>query len=487
MRSELTTLFVRIIDGKTVVITPLRNLQWNLFWHFIAYTICALFTLAAALVSVHRHWQFETQYYDFGIFDSAIRSVAKFQPPLIDHLSFDGQRKWIFADHFHPAIFLLSPLYWFMSGGEGILVAQAVAVGLSALVLYRISVYLLKDSFLSVAVLTAYVSFVGLQNALITDFHEITVMTLPMMLCYWAIITERRKWSVAFLVLTLAFKELMFGFGVGLAIFIWIYRPPWKKLALLTAGYSVVWGVLSIKVIIPFFAGKDGYQYLPASQGVGALFSQFFLPIEKLVNTGKILWSFGFLPLLYVPTLPIIVMNLGMRFLAESPDKWGLGYHYNAELAPTLAVSAALALVFLQKKLPQKIVWIIGGLLIVNSLVLHRFIFRGPLGLAYNPAFYAHTQNFAYLEDFLDQVPADKKVMTQNNLAPRFTDREVTLLRAQYQPFAPDLIVLDLRPGQNPNNFMGIADVNEVLSTLQNDPNYALFYHQGDQYIFQRR
>lgn len=466
--------------------TYLRRFQLETFWQYLAYAICALFTLAAVLVSVHRHWQFETQYYDFGIFDSAIRSVAKFQPPLIDHISFDGQRKWIFADHFHPAIFLLSPLYWFTSGGEVLLVAQAVAAGLSALVLYKIAVYLLKDSFLSVAVLTAYVSFVGLQNAIITDFHEITVMTLPMMLCYWAVITERRKWFVAFLVLTLAFKELLFGFGVGLAIFIWLYRPAWKKLALMSAAYSVIWGVLSIKVIIPFFAGKNSYQYLPESQGFGALLSQFFLPIEKLVNAGKMLWSFGFLPLLYLPTLPIILMNLGMRFLAESPDKWGLGYHYNAELAPTLAVSAVLALVILQKKLSRKIVWVVGALLILNSLVLHRFIFRGPLGLAYNSAFYAHTQNFAYLEDFLDQVPADQKVMTQNNLAPRFTDREVTLLREEYQPFEPDLIVLDLRPGQNPNNFMGVADVNSLLSTIQNDPNYALYYHQGDQYVFKR-
>ncbi len=463
---------------------PISNQKRNLAWHNFAVVLCGLFTLAAILVSLHRFWQYETQYYDFGIFDTAIRKVAKFQPPTIDH--FIVEDKLIWADHFHPAIFLLSPLYWFTSRSEVLLIVQAVAVGMSGYVLYRTAQFVLKDNLLSLAVLVSYLLFVGLQNALITDFHEITVATLPLMLTYWAVLTERKRWFVFFFVLTLAFKELLFPLGLGLSLFVYLYRPSWKKLAALAAGYSVLWGVVTMKVIIPYFSGGL-YQYAPKATSLGELVGQLFSPMIKLKTTFQIFWSFLFLPLLYLPTLPIIFLNLGMRFISGSNNHWDLGFHYNAELAPTLAISTVLALSLLQKKLPKPVVVGVAGLLILNSLVLYRFVLRGPLALAYNPAFYAHTQNFRYLDELVARVPAGKSVMTQNNLAPRFTDRHVKLLRANYQDYQPEIIVLDLRDGQNPNNFMGVPDIQEVLQRIQVDPAYTVLYQEGQRYIFARK
>lgn len=454
---------------------------------FLAYAVCVGFTIAATAVSLNRHWQFETQYYDFGIFDTAIRKVAKFQPPLVDQTSFNGELKWIFADHVHPAIFLLSPLYWFTSRSEVLLIAQAVAVGASAFVLYLTSYAVLKDRFLSLAVLLSYVLFVGLQNAVITDFHEITVMALPMMLCYWALLTERKRAFIGFFLLTLLFKELQFVFGIGLACFVVLYRPAWRKIAALVGAASIAWGVVSIKLIIPYFAGHSSYQYLPEGTNGLSILSRLFWPFEKIKHAATILGSFLFLPLLALPTLPIILMNLGMRFLADSANKWGLGFHYNAELAPTLAISVVLAFAMLQKRLHKPVVLGIATVLILNSVVLYRFVLRGPLGLAYNRAFYAHTQNFQYLEDLVQKVPSSTTIMTQNNLASRFTDRDVFLLREEYQQISPEVIVLDLREGQSPNNYMGVSDPQDIVSALNIDPTYTLIYHEGQKYIFQKK
>jgi len=239
-------------------------------------------------------------------------------------------------------------------------------------------------------------------------------------------------------------------------------------------------------LIIPAFAGGS-YHYAPESHSLSAFFSQLFSPVIKLVTTFNIFWSFLFLPFIYLPTLPIILMNLATRFLSGSTNHWDLGFHYNAEIAPTLAISAALALAFLQKRFSPKIVLGVAVLLALNSAFLFRVMFRGPLALGYNPAFYAHTANFKYLNDFLGKVPLNKNVMTQNNLAVRFTDRKVKLLRENYEKYQPELIVLDLRDGQNPNNFMGVKDVKSILARLLVDPNYELFYHQADQYIFQKK
>ena len=116
-------------------------------WDILAVFSIVAFIVIGILVSLHRYWQYEVFYYDFGIFDQAIWNVSQFRPPIIDHLVVGG--KWIFADHFSPSIFLLAPLYWLTNRSEIILIVQAAAVGLSGFFLYRIGLLVLKEKFLS--------------------------------------------------------------------------------------------------------------------------------------------------------------------------------------------------------------------------------------------------------------------------------------------------------------------------------------------------
>lgn len=72
----------------------------------VTYLFIGFYTLLALAVSLGRFWQFQSFYYDFGIFDSAIWKVAHFQAPIINHINFAGVDRIIFADHFNPSIFL---------------------------------------------------------------------------------------------------------------------------------------------------------------------------------------------------------------------------------------------------------------------------------------------------------------------------------------------------------------------------------------------
>ena len=194
--------------------------------NFIAYGFIFLYTLAAILVSLNRFWQYEVFYYDFGIFDQAIWNVAHFRPPIIDHFVIPG--KIIFADHFSPSIFLLTPIYWITSRPEALLIAQAIAVGLSALVLYRFS--------FSIAITVAYLLFVGTQNALIADIHEVTFMMLPLMLTLSAIIKKQKLLFWISFLITLGFKESSALVGIGVAILMY---KTWKKTAILVGLISI--------------------------------------------------------------------------------------------------------------------------------------------------------------------------------------------------------------------------------------------------------
>jgi uncharacterized membrane protein len=446
-----------------------------------------IYILAGALVSINRHWQYEVFYYDFGIFDQAIWNVAHFRPPVIDHLEMGG--KIIFADHFNPSIFLLSPIYWLTGRPEALLIAQAVAVGLSGWILYLIGKAILKHNGAALGVTISYLLFVGLQNALITDFHEVTVMTLPLMLTLWAIVSDRKKLYWLFLLITLGCKESSFLLAASIACYVAITKPTWRKDALITVLLSGFWGWASTTLIIPYFSGGR-YLYTPDfPKGIGAILHAFISKPIKLHTLLISFWSFGFLPLLSPATWPMIFQDFVVRFVPNNTDlRWDLGLHYSAQLAPIMGYSTVLGVARLAKFFREKLFLpFIALLLVTNAVFLHQFKLHGPLGLSYNPAFYRHTGDFSFLDSLLTQVPKDTSVMAQNNLAPHLIHTNaVHLLRDEYATYNPEYIVVDARAGQNPTDFFGMKAPENILAALANDKNYSLFYRTDEQYIYRR-
>ncbi len=454
---------------------------------WLTYIVIGAYTLAAVLVSLHRFWQFEVFYYDFGIFDSAIWKAAHFTPPIIDHFVIGG--KVIFADHFSPSIFLLSPLYWFTDRPEALLIAQAIAVCGSALILYAIAKHYLTTRLSTLAVVVSYLLFVGLQNALIADIHEVTYMTLPLMGVFYAIVTKKKTLFWICFFITLGFKESSALLGVALGIFISLFNKTWKRTALLTAIVSVFWGVLTTQVIIPYFYGRP-YFYTPHINPNPVRILMMFAddPVKRNTVLMSFL-SFGFLPLLYPPAWILILQDLATRFLQnEFSLRWGLGLHYNAQMAVILAFASVMGLHTLEKKVKKRLfILSVSVFLMMTSVFLHRFLLRGPLGLSYNPAFYRNTKNFAFLNDLISRVPKGTSVMTMNNIAPHMVHtHDVFLLRGVYEDFMPEYFVLDLREGQNFNNFFG-ADIEAVKLTLPRDTRYEIYYQNGDQIIYKRK
>ncbi len=455
-------------------------------FHAAAILFASLFILAASIVSLHRFWQYEVFYYDFGIFDQAIWHVAHWEPPTIDHFQLSG--KLIFADHMSPSIFLLAPIYWITSRPEALLLVQAIAVGLSGLVLYEIGASMQISPFLSLGVMISYLLFIGTQNAVITDFHEVTIMMLPLSLTFWALATRRKKLFLLLFLLTLGFKESVFLIGIGLGMYIQLTRRDWWKTAVATIVISIFWGWATTNVIIPYFLGGQ-YLYRPdLPQGIVPFVTSFFdEPLKR-----RTLWysfgSFGFLPLMSPAVWPMIIADLLPRFPTKLAFlRWDLGLHYSAQLAPILALGAigAAKLLAKQKRI-RRYLPVFGILLIGNATFLH-WKLHGPLALAGNGAFYAHTKDFGFLDTLVSQVPPGASVMTQNNLAVRFIHTNKTwLLRDGYDDIKPDYIVLDLREGQNPNNFFGVKDLTKLVMFLNRDTHFTKIYATQKQFVYKR-
>lgn len=473
---KLLKSFNKFINGKS-----------NTIINLISYFSVALFTIVGIIVSLNRFWQYEVFYVDFGVYDQAIWEVSRFKPPIIEHFLLG--EKWFFADHFVPSIFLISPFYWLTQRSEMILIVQAIAVGLSGLVLYQIGKHVLKNSLLSLSITLSYFLFVGLQNAVITEFHEITVMTLPLMLTFWAAVKKKTLLYFLFLIITLGFKEITFSLGIGIGIALFFINKDLRRIALLTILISIVWGIFSMKFMIPYFSGGVPYAYsqnIPESN-IEKIASLLDYPLKRRTVFYS-LFSFGFLPVLSPAFWPVIIQDYASRFLPKFfYTRWDLGMHYNAVSAVILGLSSIFSLKFIKKfNFLKNLFPVFSILIILNALILNRFILHGPFNLVLNPVFYKDTKNFAFLELLIKKVPANAVIMTQNNLAAKFTHQKVWLLQKYYYMYNPEYILIDNRSGQNPNDFFGGADSNVVLNSLKKDKSYNLIFNTKNQFLFKK-
>lgn len=464
--------------------------KFNLF----AALICVLYILAFSLIAVNRYWQYEVFYYDFGIFDKAIWSVSRFQPPIIEHFIVGG--KWIFADHFNPSIFLLSPLYWITNKNEVLLIAQAMAVGISGFLLFQIGQVITKNKIFSLGIMISYLLFIGVQNALISDFHEVTIAAAFFMAAMLCLVKGKIRFYYLFLLITLGFKESNFVIGSALGLSLMLLGKEYRKIGLATMVLSLIWGAAAIKVIIPAFSGGQYIYNAPIPDNPLRFLQSFIDPPIKQKTLFISFLNFGFLPIFTPAFYPLLLADLTSRFYPPFLTlSWGLGLHYNMLTAAFLGVSSVFSHKFLKKYIPESVFTMCGILLIGITLFLHRFVLHGPLGLAFNKSFYTHSQNFAFLDDLVKRIPPDATVMTQNNLASHFTHQDVRLLRDKcnicseehYLSVMPEYVVIDNRLGQNPNNYYGVDDLGKILKVLQKDKDYQIIYSQKDQYIFKRK
>jgi uncharacterized membrane protein len=469
----------------------LRSWYDTMYNHLDKVTVgfIVLYTIAALIVVLSRYWQSQVFYFDFGIFDTAIWKVAHFQKPLVDHYEYGDTPINILATHFYPSIFLFSPLYWLTNKQEILLIAQTLCVTGGAWFAYLIAKKSLVSKYARFALIVAFLMYVGLQNAIITEFHETVLAILPMMVLFWSIVTKKWRWYWIALIILLGLKETFTGFGILIGVYLFLHnRLHWKQ-SIATILVSSFWLILTFTVVIPFFSGGIPYHYAATSypSTIVDFINAWFEPDIKWKTVLYSLATFGFLPLFDLTMLPILFEHFLERFiLSDSPNRWLLAFHYNAPLSPIMFMGALNVFVLLEKRGWRRFVNIYSLLIIATALILHRFILHGPLQLVFNHAFYQQIAHTQYVRDFETHFPKSGVVMTQNDLAARLTHTDVRLMRMHYQLINPDFIIMNLTPGQNPNSFTPLSsdDMKETKDLLLLDNNYSVQKYGDELYIF---
>lgn len=452
--------------------------------------LVTIYVTGASLVSLNRYWQYNAFWYDFGILDETIWKLSRFQNPLIEQLNPPtGLTVW--GDHFNPSIILYAPFYWITDRAEIMLVVQAAAVGISAVIAYLLAKKVTGSILVSAALTTSYLGFTGMQNALFTDIHNI-VFSLPfLMLSFWSVFTKKWKLYFLFLLITLGFQENLAGLGTTLGLYLILRKDKNVKYGFYTIMISVIWAAFSAKLIMPLFLGA-GYKYSPALPPIWYQWITFFFtPPIKLQTIILTFITFGILPLFSLPAVPMIIEHFLERFvLNTAATRWDLGFHYNALLSPIMLIAALEVLINLKNsKLWKKLFPYWSVSLLLTVLFLHRFYLHGPLMLATHPVFYRDTRGAKFMDDFVKKIPRSGLLMTQNNIAAHFTHGKVILMNADYDNIKPDYIAVDTRQGQNANDFFPLspAKFDLLMASISADPKYRLVNVTDSQLIFIRK
>lgn len=428
------------------------------------------FALIGALISINRFYQFDTFYYDFGIFDQAIWKVANFRAPIIDHHNVGGH--WIFGDHFNPALFLLSPLYWLTDKQEIIFIAQAIMASLSGFVLFLTARKVTSSTVLATVVQLCFYLFAGLQNAIITDFHEVTIATLPISLMFYALVSDNKKlylWSTIWFMLH---KESSFLIATGIHFYAFMIQKQWRTFVSILGLSCIAYAYLVMQVVIPAFSGRFQYNVLTGhtlESGISALYN----PPIKIQTLRDSLASFTYTPLLTPLLWPTYFFHYAARFLSEAGTRWDIGMHYNAEIAPIYAFSMILVLQKISR-FKYRYQLLLGSLMLLTALYMNYFKLKRPFFMGLNPALYAASSRTVEIREFISQLPDEPSIMAQNTLAAQISHKNLILMRDDYHIYDPDYIFFDTNPDQNGNNWFGLKDKDKFILNVTSDPNYYL-------------
>ncbi|MBD3299891.1 MAG: DUF2079 domain-containing protein [Candidatus Moranbacteria bacterium] len=399
--------------------------------------IVLFFLIIYSAFSLVNHYNFRTNAYDLGIFNQALYQYSHFEsgPNTVRGVSN------LLGDHFEPILILFSPFYYFF-GSYTLLIVQVFLIILGGIgVFYLLE---LKDcgKFLAYGGVLIFFLFFGIYDALSFDYHNNVsgIMLLPWLLYFF----YKRQFKLYFglLFLFLLFKEnlSLIAFFLGLMI-IFFEDKKYKKIGFATVLISVIYFILIIFLVIPFFNSDHEYYYFSSYLDAAENFSIFDLLILPLKVTASFfddelkirMWvllmlSGGFLAVLNPRFLVLIFPVIVMKFYSKNHLYWGHIFHYSVEFAPLVSIYAILAIKKFFRLKHRKFLVIL--LICSNIVILARIRFFDSTKVVkiFSKSHYVLSYDRDVLIEAFQKIPKNASVSAQNSIVPHLEDRREVFL-----------------------------------------------------------
>lgn len=417
--------------------------------------------------------------WDLGIHDQVLYLYSRtiLVPSSITHLP-----PPFWDSHFRPTFVIFFLQYLILPKPEVFILLQVLIFSLGIIPLYFLTRRYLGSRLLGVALSLAYLLYPGALSALAYPGHsEILVATLVSWALYFYL-TDAKKRFLLFFFLAAISQENISLYLSGLSLFLWIRQD--RRLALICLIFSLSYGFLVIKYLIPWGLGKDYIfvkGYFESFTGFAPIFAG---PADKIKTIVLSLLSFAFLPLGSLALLAAPALSLVVRLMSFRPDLWRMYYHYSVFLTPFLAYSSLLTFKFLKEKLVSRRMKKLGGLILAVALIIlpplvnFKFDYFGNNFLNFKPLTKVELKR---IHSLLAQIPEFASISAQDPVIPWLTHREKVYPLHEYQ--LADYVVFDLSLNFAP---LMVQDGTLLVRQLIDSRDYKIVYCFDKSILFKR-
>lgn len=423
-----------------------RRIYWPA--HALAVAVFAVY----AAYALARQATVLTAGYDLGIFDQAVRDYSHFRAPIVE---LKGAGYNIFADHFHPVIAVVAPLYWLWDSPSVLLIVQAGLIAASVPIVHAFAARRMGQPAALVAA-GAYAAGWAVQAMVDFDFHEIA-FAVPLLAAAIDALDRREDRTLLITAgLLMLVREDMGAVLVVIGLLRVARRP--RRVAAVLVGVGLVGYLLVTSLVIPHFAPGGRFAYWTFDSLGPNLPRSVLAVVEHPIRTLRLLvtpsvkaqtWAYLLVPWLLLsvrsPLVLIAVPLLAERFFNSRDYLWTTHYHYN--VLPWLVLTLAAVDGGGRLGLWRASRWRRPVLALVAAVPVVLLVWPGPTvapvrrmitGEAWRTT--AHTRDQLAA---VRQVPRDVCVSVDDRLAPQLTNRNRTT-EPGLSTTRTDLIVLDL-------------------------------------------
>lgn len=413
------------------------------------------------------------------------------------------------AIHNDPFLALAGMLYFIYEGPESLLLLQTVVVAFGSLIVYGITIELLRDvnrrQWIGVFLASMYLLYPPLQRAVAFDFHAVTLASTFVLVWYYLFLKKRYIASSFFFLLALSTKEnvgLSTGFFAGLLCVQSVFNSrahysirrikqsiryfvqyKQNRYILLWGMMSIIWVVVSMKIIIPTAQGgmHFGADYYTHVFDRPWNVPKFLMRRSAREFVYQLLVGSSFLPLFSPFYAFSLIPDALVKMLSTNDNLTNTYFHYGALISSFIFISAAhgmkkifhiwnsapswVSQTFASRLFCKPLLFILIGIIAVFSSVYYS-------GLPYarraelHP-FKEYPKKYDDVLRWREELKSDDLIVaTTGEMAPYFTSRRVYLdFDSDY--FLAEYVVIDTWDAEN--GFLKDRS-NPAYELIQTDP-----------------
>ncbi|WP_457741990.1 DUF2079 domain-containing protein [Thermococcus sp.] len=296
------------------------------------------------LVMIHLSFlKFEDFLYsslDLGIFTQSLAGFLKGRP-LFNTVEWQlyGVSNH-FGVHFQPILYLLVPVFKLFPSAKTLLTVQSLALGISVLLAYILAKRVLNEG-LAIVLTVLYAFNSSLIGINLFEFHPVSLAVPLFLLAAVFLVEGRERAFILTSLLLLLVKEDTF-LGVASLSLWWALRDSFSLESIkrnlrfiILAVLSVLYGVIVIKLVIPYFG--NGYIY-------NGLYRHPAINGRKIIYFLLFNLSFGLFPLFLSRNWVLLTLPWLENLLASRPSQYSFGFHYPYMLVPLSFIGAVFTI-----------------------------------------------------------------------------------------------------------------------------------------------